>query len=77
MGDTVTEEVEGKFRICSFLKFKTMYENEKTINLSLKPAKNFVDALSYSNQLGELIESLKNIMIELETKTKVESSFKY
>ena len=77
LGDAVTEETNERFHIRSFLKFKIEYENDKNLKSILIPAYNFVQALQYSDELGRLINDLKNILSELETKTKVGSSFKY
>jgi hypothetical protein len=77
LGDAVTEETNERYYIRSFLKFKREYEKDNILKSILIPAYNFVQALQYSNQLSQLINDLKNILTELETKTMVKSSFKY
>ena len=77
LGDAVTEETNERYYIRSFLKFKREYENDNILKSILIPAYNFVQALPNSDQLSQLIDNLKNILTELETKTGVTSSFRY
>jgi len=77
LGDAIAEETSERYYIRSFLKFKREYEKDNILKSILVPAYNFVQALQYSDQINLLINDLKNILIELETKTMVKSSFKY
>jgi hypothetical protein len=73
LGDVVTEENNGTFRVCSYKKFKDMYESDDKVNSSLSPAREFVENLPFSSssELDTLMVDLNYISKELEQKTAI------
>jgi hypothetical protein len=74
LGDAITERENGKLRLCSFLKFKDMYEDPK-LKSALLPARRFVERLPSSPKLEIMVDDLFVVLDELAKKTGVESGF--
>jgi hypothetical protein len=75
LGDALTERENNISRLCSYLKFKNLYENDDKIRSSLEPARIFVETLPSSSELDMLQEGLDKILRELEMKTKIKTMF--
>jgi hypothetical protein len=75
LGDSLTEGENNITKLCSYLKFKNLYENDDKIRNSLEPARLFVENLPLSTELGSLKDDLDVIVSELENKTKIKTMF--
>ena len=75
LGDSLTERENNITKLCSYLKFRNLYENDDKIRNSLEPARLFVENLPLSTELHSLKDDLDVILRELENKTKIKTMF--
>jgi hypothetical protein len=75
LGDVLTERENNMSKLCSYLKFKILYENDEKIRTSLDPSRLFVENLPLSTELDKINDDLDAILKELEKKTKIKTIF--
>ena len=75
LGDALTERDNNTSKLCSYLKFKSLYENDEKIRNSLEPARLFVENLPLSTELDKIKEGLDDLLVELEAKTGIKTRF--
>jgi hypothetical protein len=71
LGDILTNEESNIRQTYSYARFRERYEKEEFIKKNLQPAKDFVEALQYSDDLATLMDQIKEILTNLEPLTKV------
>jgi hypothetical protein len=71
LGDILTNEESSVRQTYSYARFRERYEKEEFIKKNLQPARDFVEALQYSDDLSSLMEQIKEILTNLEPLTKV------
>jgi len=76
LGDILTEQGKKSRKLCSYLKFKNLYESDEKIRDGLIPAHTFVEKLPLSKkELRKLKKDLDVIIEELAVKTQIKTSF--